>query len=178
MREWNTLATSLEGRRPELHAALRPLGVFWGAGYRNVLLGHVEDHERFFDAVRARLSTDAALEGSLTKVVPVERVATFEAATLVEAAAALVVPEAARLAGKTFYVRVERRGLKGLVHTPTVERLVGEVAIEAAARCGATPAVRFEDPDVIVAIETAGTAFGVGFLPRELRRRYPFVRVP
>ena len=178
VREWNTLATSLEGRRPELHAALRPLGSFWGAGYRNVLVGRVPDHQAFFESVRGHLSTDVRLEGALTKMVPVELTGTFEPTALAEAATDLVLPHADRVAGQTFYVRVERRGLKGVVHTPTVERLVGEALIGATERCGKPATVRFDDPDVIVAIETTGDTFGVGFLSRALRHRFPFVRVP
>jgi tRNA(Ser,Leu) C12 N-acetylase TAN1 len=178
MREWNVLATSLEGRRPALLAALRPLGVFWGAGYRNVLVGRVDDRDAFLDRVRQRLPGDPLLEGSLTKIVPVEQVARFEPAVLCETVVRALVPAGARLAGKTFYVRLERRGFKGVVHTPTVERAVGEALLDAASGHGAAARVRFEDPDVIVALETTGSTVGIGFLTRELRVRFPFVRVP
>jgi tRNA(Ser,Leu) C12 N-acetylase TAN1 len=178
MRQWNVLATSLEGRRSALLAALRRLGAFWGAGYRNVLVGRVDDREAFLEAVRERLPTDPLLEGSLTKIVPVEQVTQFEAAGLCETVVSALAPATARLAGKTFYVRLERRGFKGVVHTPTVERAVGQALLEAAAGHGAAGRVSFEDPDVIVAVETTGSAVGVGLLTRELRTRFPFVRVP
>jgi len=178
MREWNVLATSLEGRRPALLAALRPLGAFWGAGYRNVLVGRVDDHDAFLEAVHASLPTHVLLEGSLTKVVPVEHVTQFEAAELCETVVNALAPTTARLTGKTFYVRLERRGFKGVVHTPTVERMVGEALLDASARHGATARVSFQDPDIIVAVETTGSTVGVGLLTRDLRTRFPFVRVP
>jgi tRNA(Ser,Leu) C12 N-acetylase TAN1 len=37
--------------------------------------------------------------------------------------------------------------------------------------------VSFLDPDTIVAIETTGQTVGVGLLPRDLRRAFPFVKV-
>jgi tRNA(Ser,Leu) C12 N-acetylase TAN1 len=43
---------------------------------------------------------------------------------------------------------------------------------------GETPSVDFKNPDLIVAVETIGEECGVGVLPRALRTRYPFVRVP
>jgi tRNA(Ser,Leu) C12 N-acetylase TAN1 len=178
MRQWNVLATSLEGRRPALLVVLRRLGAFWGAGYRNVLVGRVDDRDAFLEAVRERLPTDPLLEGSLTKIVPVEQVTQFEAAGLCETVVSALAPTTARLAGKTFYVRLERRGFKGVVHTPTVERAVGQALLEAAAGHGAAGRVSFQDPDVIVAVETTGSAVGVGLLTRELRTRFPFVRVP
>ncbi len=178
MREWNVLATSLEGRRPALLAALRPLGAFWGAGYRNVLVGRVDDRDGFLEVVRERLPVDPLLEGSLTKIVPVERTTQFEAAGLSETVVRALASSTARLAGKTFYVRLERRGFKGVVHTPTIERVVGEALLDAAVAHGAAARVSFQDPDVIVAVETTGSTVGVGLLTRELRARFPFVRVP
>jgi tRNA(Ser,Leu) C12 N-acetylase TAN1 len=178
MRPWNVLATSLEGRRPALLAALRRLGTFWGAGYKNVLVGRVDDHDAFLEAVRERLGTDFLLESSLTKIVPVEYVAEFDGPRLTEVVVALIAPAAPRLSGKTFYVRLERRGFKGVVHTPTVERAVGEALLHAAAHHGRPATVTFQDPDLIVALETTGSLVGVALLSRELRSRFPFVRVP
>lgn len=178
MRRWNILATSLEGQRDALRVALRRLGSFWGAGYRNVLVGSVEDPLGFLEKVRARLQTDELLETSLTKIVPVERIAVFEGPRLAETLTEMLVPRADQIAGRSFYVRVERRGLRGIVHTPTVERLVGEALMSAAANLGSPARVTFEDADVVVAAETVGETVGVGFLARELRESFPFVRVP
>lgn len=177
MREWNILATSLEGRRPALQTALRRLGTFWGAGFKNVLVGRVADQPAFLEAVRERLSADMLLEGALTKVVPVDHVAVFEHTRLAETAVEILAPYVDRIAGKTFHVRVERRGLKGVVHTPTVERVVGEALLAAAAQHGPPPKVTFRDPDLVVAIETTGDTVGIALLARELRSRFPFVRV-
>ena len=177
MREWNILATSVEGRREALLAALRKLGTFWRAGYRNVVVGRVDDQGALLLALRERLSTEMLLEASLTKVVPVEQVALFDPGQLAEAVIDMLCPHADRLAGRRFYVRLERRGLKGVVHTPTVERTVGAALVEAATALGKAPTVTFEDPDTIVAIETTGKTVGVGFLPRTMRCDFPFVRV-
>jgi tRNA(Ser,Leu) C12 N-acetylase TAN1 len=177
MREWNILATSLEGRRDALLVALRKLGRFWRGGYQNVLVGAVDDHTVFLERVRDRLATDDLLASSLTKIVPVEQLIAFEPQELSDAVIELVVPRVNRIAGKSFHVRLERRGLKGVVHTPTVERTVGQALVTAAAEHGAAATVTFADPDAIVAIETTGTTVAVGFLPRELRQAFPFVKV-
>jgi tRNA(Ser,Leu) C12 N-acetylase TAN1 len=55
---------------------------------------------------------------------------------------------------------------------------VGEALLDAAARHGAAARVSFRDPDVIVALETTGSTVGIGLLTRELRLRFPFVRMP
>jgi tRNA(Ser,Leu) C12 N-acetylase TAN1 len=177
MREWSVLATSVEGRREALLASLRRLGTFWRAGYRNVVVGRVENQQEFLEAVQERLTTEMLLESSLTKIVPVERVAPFHPDQLAETVIEMLGPHAGRIAGQRFYVRLERRGLKGIVHTPTVERVVGAALVEAGTALGGTPTVAFQDPDTIVAIETTGQTVGVGLLPRDLRRTFPFVKV-
>ena len=177
MREWNILATSLEGRRDALLVALRRLGMFWRAGYQNVLVGYVEDQHEFLEGVRAHLSRDMLLETSLTKIVPVDRIAQFDPVGLVETLIEMLAPRADQVAGRSFYVRLERRGLKGIVHTPTVEREVGAALISKAAEYGGTTRVSFQDPDLVVAVETTGKTVGVGLLTRELRTAFPFVRV-
>jgi tRNA(Ser,Leu) C12 N-acetylase TAN1 len=177
VREWNVLLTSLEGRRPGLLGALRSLGAFWRAGYKNVVVGQVDDQRVFLEAVRDRLSTDMLLETSLTKVIPIARVTTFEPATLVDTAVDLVAPHLDQVAGGRFYVRLERRGFKGVVHTPTIERLVGERVLAAVAAAGRPATVGFEDPDVIVVLETTGETLGLALVTRGLRREFPFVRV-
>lgn len=177
MREWNILATSLEGRRDALLVALRRLGAFWRAGYQNVLVGRVDDQQAFLQDVRARLPTDMLLETSVTKIIPVERIALFEPARLVETLIEMLAPRADAIAGKSFHVRLERRGLKGVVHTPTVEREVGAALMSKATAHGREPTVSFDDPDVVVAVETTGTTVGVGLITRELRTAFPFVRI-
>ena len=177
MREWNVLITSLEGRRPALLMGLRPLGTFWRAGYKNVVVGRIENRRDFLERVRERLSTDMLLETSLTKVVPIERIARFEPPTLVETAVDLVGGDLEHIVGHGFYVRLERRGFKGVVHTPTIEAAVGERLLAACSERGQAAKVRFDDPDVVVVLETVGDTVGLALLTRAIRCEFPFVRV-
>ena len=93
---------------------------------------------------------------------------------LKQAAAALLerVP-----AGGSFHVRLERRGLAGRVATQEIERAVAEHLFELAAARGIALRTDFQDPDFVVAAETVGEECGVALVTRELRARYPFVRV-
>src|SRR5207247_9911925 len=61
MAGWNVLATSLEGQRDTLLELLRRFGRFRGAGYRNVVVGHVDDVPAFLDRVRDALAADPFL---------------------------------------------------------------------------------------------------------------------
>jgi len=131
----------------------------------------------FYSAAYNFRTMTVFLPSVLAKLVPIEKTVRIEprtaAATLVEAAE----PFLDRLAGGSFFVRLERRGLKGQLHTPTLEREVAEPVWQALERRGATPRVDFADPDSILVIETIGEVAGLAVLDRALRRDYPFVKV-
>ena len=78
MGSWNVLATSLEGRRDALLIALRRLGKFRRGGYRNVIVGQVEDVSVFLVAVREALASEPLLPTALARVVPVETIVRFD----------------------------------------------------------------------------------------------------
>jgi len=174
---WNVLATSFEGRRDALLTALRRLGNFRGGGYRNILVVHVPDPAALLDAIRAALTTDRLLATSLAKVVPIEVTVRFDSEDAAAGLAPPAEPFLDRLGGGSFFVRVERRGLKGRLVSPTVEREVADRVWRALEARGHVPRVEFSDPDHVLAIETLGENAGLALLPRALRRDYEFVRV-
>jgi len=177
MADWNVLATSLEGRRDALLLGLRKLGRFRPGGYRNVVIGMVEDRDEFLVRVRDALASDALLSTALAKVVPLEITTLIDADTAVDTLATAAEPFLDRLAGGSFFVRLERRGLKGRLHSPTVEREVGDRVWRALAARGHTPRVDFADPDAVLVIETIGDRAGLALITRELRREYPIVNI-
>ena len=170
------LATSVEGARPVLLAGLRRHGAFRGGGYRNVAIGRVADPAVFFDKLRDDLAGDAMLAGAVGRVLPIDHVLRLDdddpQASLETAVAAL----APRVAG-SFFVRLERRGLHGTLHSSAVERDLGTTLWRAIESTGRTPRVTFTDPDFVVAIETLGPQAGIALIDRELRQTYPFVRI-
>jgi tRNA(Ser,Leu) C12 N-acetylase TAN1 len=174
--DWNVLATSVEGARPMLLAGLRRHGAFRGGGYRNVAIGRVADTPAFLTALRDDVAHNPVLAAALARVLPIDR--TLELAerdplaSLETAVAAL----GTRVDG-SFFVRLERRGLRGTLHSSDVERALGASLWRAIEAEGRTPRVTFDDPDVVVAIETLGSRVGIALIDRALRQAYPFVRV-
>jgi tRNA(Ser,Leu) C12 N-acetylase TAN1 len=175
--DWNLVATAHGGRRHDLVYALRPIVRLRRAGYAEVLLGRTDDLEGCLAQIRERADADPTFAAEvLARVVPVTR--TFALAADVEAQ--LRAETAAfldALVGKTFHVRVERRGHKQVVRSDRLERALGTALVAALETRGGAPRVTFTDPDVIVAVELIGEAGGVGLVPRDLRARYPFVRL-
>jgi tRNA(Ser,Leu) C12 N-acetylase TAN1 len=177
MRSWNVLATAIEGERAALQNGLRRLARFGGGGYRNILVADVDDVPRFLDDLGAALSTDARLRLGLARVVPVETTLRFDPDDAVPALAAAAEVFLDRLAGGSFYVRLERRGLKGTIHSALVERGVGEHLYRRLEEQGRAARVDFAGPDYVLAIETLGDHAGLGLISRALRERHPFVRI-
>jgi len=177
MASWNVLATSPEGRRDALLIALRRLGKFRRGGYRNVVLGQVADQPEFLRAVRDGLASDPLLPTALAKLVPIETTVRIDAESAADTVAAAAEPLLARLAGGSFFVRLERRGLKGRLHTPTFERDVADRVWKALEARGHTPRVDFHDPDAILVVETIGEDAGIAVVTRALRAEYPFVKI-
>ena len=77
-----------------------------------------------------------------------------------------------------FYVRLERRGLKGRLISSEIERALDTFLLNLIHAGGGTAQIDFADPDSIIAIETFGERGGIALLTQSLRERYPFVHVP
>jgi tRNA(Ser,Leu) C12 N-acetylase TAN1 len=174
---FDVLATALEGRRDALLVALRRLGRFRPGGYRNVVVGSVGDRTAFLDRVAEELAHDPRLPTALARLLPIDQTLRFTLETALDVLAAAVEPLVDQLSGDAFFVRVERRGLKGRLHTPTLERDLADRVWRMIEARGGTPRVYFGDPDGVIVVETLGDQAGVALLPRALRQRYPFVRI-
>lgn len=160
-----------------LLAGLRRLGVFRGGGYRNVAIGRVADVPAFLDAWREAMAADPILAAAVGRVLPILRTFPVDQADPAASLLAAVEPLAPAIAGRSFYVRIERRGLRGMLNSSDVERTLGAVLWGRLEAAGHVPRVTFDDPDVVVVVETLGDRGGVALLDRAVRAGYLFVRV-
>ena len=174
---FDVLATSLEGRRDALLVALRRFGRFRPGGYRNVVVGSVDDRAAFLDRVAEGIARDPLLPTALARLLPIDHTLRFTLDTALDELAAAAEPLVDRLLGDAFFVRVERRGLKGRLHTPTLERDLADRVWRMLEARGRTPRVDFAHPDGVLVVETLGDQAGLTLLPRALRERYPFIRI-
>lgn len=177
MREWNVVASiQQEGFRESIRL-LAQYGEVGKTDYFNVLVAKVEDIQVFLEALRARVEAEPGTMNFLGRVVPVTRTFSFQNPAEFEErakeAALAWVPE---LAGKTFHVRMHRRGLKGRLSSQEEEKLLAGALL---ADLGENEPGRidFEDPDAILAVETVGTRAGLSLWTREALQRYSFLRL-
>lgn len=177
MRDWNVLVTVNAGGWKEALRLLRSLGRVAETHFYNVLLVHVDDPWAFVDALQELAARDRGAVACLARVAPVEVIFTFSSAEeFEERARAATAGYAPALASKSFHVRIHRRGFKGRFSGHAEERTLAEALLEAVGGSGASARISFEDPDLVVTIETVGPQAGVALLSRDDLARHPFLR--
>ena len=153
------------------------VGEFRRPGFRGVLVGRVADVHRFLEALRRAGEQRMKWVDYLARALPVEQLFHCTLETFVEQLKEAVAPFVERMASGTFYARLERRGFKGRIISPEVERALDTYLINLAAGQGKTLQVSFENPDDVIVAETVSNTCGVALLTRELRTRYPFMKI-
>lgn len=177
MRNWNALVTVRDKGWEKALRLLRPLGHVAETRFFNVVLVDVEDRREFLDALRARAVAEPGVLDCLGRVAPADLVFTFQTLEEFEARARDVVEAAApALAGKSFHLRVHRRGFRGQISSQAEERLLSGVLLGVLEAAGTPGRVAFEDPDAVVAFEIVGSQAGFSVFTREALARYPFLR--
>jgi len=178
-RRWNVVLTVQPAPRAvhELLDALHTFGEFHITPFHYVCSGWVKDIPTFLDALLEAQQAGRHWTKHLARVVPVARTFEFAPDSLEAKLEAAVAEIAADVEGGTCFVRVERRGLAEHVHAAELELAIADQLFSAVEARGKSLRTSFVDPDYIVAVETLETECGVTLITRDLRRRYPFVRV-
>jgi tRNA(Ser,Leu) C12 N-acetylase TAN1 len=94
----------------------------------------------------------------------------------VERAKSIMYEWSPNLAGRSFHVRLHRRGTKHGLRTPETERLFNDVLVEATTKAGMPGRILFTDPDVVIAIDTVDNRAGLAMWTREELARYHVLR--
>jgi tRNA(Ser,Leu) C12 N-acetylase TAN1 len=174
--DWNVTVTLAE---PTFRIA-RNLLARWGRLRRteffNVAVMAVADTDSFLREFAAAVEQMPGILNAMSHVVPLEHVFAFkDASEFDEKLRDIALSYAPQLAGRSFHVRLRRRGLKGIISTPEEERLLDELLLEASAAAGKPGRITFEDPDYVLLIETVGESGGVALWTGDDLKRYPFL---
>jgi len=116
------------------------------------------------------------LQVPISRLMTVERTFSVDPPGFAQQLEAEIEPFIQHVAGKTFHVRLERRGHKGRIHSKNCEVSLGGHIFERLASQGFKPVVRFDDPDVIVVVEIIDDRAGIRLLTRADRERYPLLK--
>jgi adenylyl- and sulfurtransferase ThiI len=78
---------------------------------------------------------------------------------------------------KPFYVRVKRRGHKGEISSQEVEQALDRFLLDELATQGREGRIDFNQPDCILLVELLHNQGGLTLITREMKERYPFIKV-
>jgi tRNA(Ser,Leu) C12 N-acetylase TAN1 len=176
---WNVVLTlrPAPGAVRELLDALHAFGEFRITPFHYVCAGWVKDTTTFLDALLEAQQAGRHWTRHIARVVPLSWTFEFIPESLEGKLQTTVARIVEKIDGGTCFVRVERRGLAEQLDSAKLELMVADYLFAAAEARGKTLRTAFSDPDYIVAVETLDTQCGVALITRELRERYPFVRV-
>ena len=177
MKDWNVILTSQMDQERRLLRELAGLGEFSPSGFREVILGKVPDLTAFLETLKGWWEEKPFLPQLLSTAAPVSRVFPFTLENLVPRLKEEVLPLMADIGDRAFYVRMKRRGHKGELSSLEVEQALDQFLKEELAAQGFSPHIDFNNPEVIVLLETVHNQCGLALITRQMKERYPFIKV-
>lgn len=177
MRDWNVVVSIYQdGFRRAIHA-LEELGEVERSPYHNVLVTKVEDAISFLEAVERKTEESTALYDAISRVAPAACNFDFQSGEEFREKASSVLREwSQQLAGRSFHVRLRRRGARLGLRTPDTEKFLDDAALAATSEIGMPGRISFTDPDVVIAIDTIDDRAGVALWSREDLARHRLLR--
>lgn len=177
MQDWNVVITVFQDGFRRALRALEEIGPVARSPYHNVLLMAVEDPLALLAAVEQRTEATPGLYDAISRVAPAMRNFEFASpAEFDERAKAVVAEWVPRLGGRSFHVRLHRRGMRHELHSPDAERRLDDALLETLLRAGAPGSISFTDPDAVIAIDTIDDRAGLALWTREDLARHPLLR--
>ena len=178
MQEWNVVINLNERGIRQAYRKLAIFGPIRKTGFFNVLLMKVNDLQGMVETMRRWVQEDPQSLSFLSRLIPAKRTFVFQSSEEFEARAKEAVLQwAPTLAGKGFHVRMRRRGFKGKLSSLDEEHFLDGLLLEATEKTGAPGHITFDNPDVIISVETIGPWAGLSVWGREDLQRYPFIRL-
>ena len=175
---WNVVATVYDREFRDAKSRLSRFGDVRASVYRNVLLMKVADIGGFLEGLERSLGEDASLANAVSRVVPVTHGFRFTTPEEFESKAGDIMSEwLPELGGKKFHVRMHCRGFKGKLSSEREEQFLGRLVLERLQEAGMPAAVDFDDPDVVIAVETVGQEAGISRWTRQQLREHELLKL-
>ncbi len=176
MQDWNVVVTVREGAFVRVCRLLGAMGKVARTEFFNVLVMKSDDIPRLLEWLRGRMTDDPETAGGIARLVPLTHQFSFQSPEMFETKAMEAVSMwFPSLAGKSFHVRMRRRGFKGRLSSMDEERFLDEYLLGALEKAGTPGYLAFDDPDFIVAVESVGTRAGLSLWSRDDLCNFPFL---
>jgi tRNA(Ser,Leu) C12 N-acetylase TAN1 len=177
MKDWNVVVSIYQDGFRRALQALQKLGQAERSPYHNVLVMKIEDPIALLEAIEKITEENPALYDAISRVAPATRVFDFlSEEELMEKAKFILAEWLPYLTGRSFHVRLHRRGTKHELRTQDAERIFNDAILGATKEAAAPSNISFTDPDIVVAIDTIDNRAGVAMWTREELARYHLLR--
>lgn len=178
MFHWNVMIKLYEHGFSHAFLLLQKLGTVYISDFENVLLMKVNNIFHFLETLDEMVAKEPSLLKILSRVVPVTLTFSFQSPEEFESKAKeAVLYWLPSLAGKSFHVRVNRRGFKDRISSYHEEHFLDKILLEELGKIGNPGHIIFKDPDAIIVVEIVGQQAGLSCWTREDLKRYPFLRL-
>ncbi len=178
MHDWNVVVTVREEGYNRARRLLGRFGSVDRTDFFNILVMRVADPRLLLEGLREEADREPESVASLARVLPVDQTFTFQTPEEFDEKARLAVCAwLPTLAGKSFHLRMHRRGFKGKLSSMDEERFLDTYLLDALAMAGPPGRIAFTDPDAIIALETLGPRAGLSLWTREELARYPLLHL-
>lgn len=178
MRDWNAVITFRDCGLKEAFDFFESHGVLQKTNFYNVLTLRTEDPAGLMESLREVMLKSPEALGFLSRCITVTETFSFQTPQEFEAKAGEIVERwSEQLHGKSFHVRMHRRGFKGKLSSKDVEAFLDNLILQRLERLGHAGRITFDDPDAIIAVETVGQEAGLSLWTREDLGRFPFLQL-
>lgn len=178
MLDWNIVVNLHEHSFSRAYLLLEELGKVYQSDFENLLLLKVDSIPSFLEIFNNRLTQEPNLLKEFSRIVPVTSTFSFQSAAEFEAKATETIsnwlPE---LADKSFYVDMHRRGFKGQISSEAEEDFLDRTILEELEKMDSPGQIDFEDPDLLIAVETVSHQAGLSCWTRENLQNYPWLKL-
>lgn len=177
MKDWNLVITIFQDGFRRAMRALRVLGPIERTMYHNVLTMKVDDPMEALGAIELKTQESTALYDAISRVSPASHNFEFKSADeLLVKAKNLLVEWSPQLAGRSFHLRLHRRGPKYDLGSQQTEHLLNDIILDATTKLGDPGKLSFTDPDAVIAIDTVDERAGAALWTRDDLARHRLLR--
>lgn len=177
MKDWNVVVSVFQDGFRRAIRSLQQIAPVERSPYHNVLVMRVDDPMSTLTAIERKTEESPALYDSISRVAPVMHTFEFHSAeAFAEHASSILRGWSERLGGRSFHVRLHRRGGRHQFKTPDMEKKLNEALLAATQDAGVSGRVSFSDPDAVIAIDTVDDRAGVALWTRDDLKRHRLLR--
>ena len=178
MIDWNVLVEIRQHNFSPAYLLFEKFGAVYQSDFENVLLMKVESTPNFLKAFNTKLLENPGWEKIFSRIVPVTSTFSFQSQQEFEIKAKKVILEwLPVLAGRKFYVRMHRKGMKNHIDRYEEETFLDLVILQELEKIGEPALIGGIDPDVIVAVETISHQAGLSYWTRQDLQNYPWLNL-